>query len=61
MLLLAHTEMDPPKVVALDGRQKIHDMLAAKQLAGDAMLYAVLKKAGSESAFRIPVQEYYAG
>ena len=49
-----------PRMVVDIGNECIEDD-AAKQLAGDAMLYAVLRKAGSESAFRIPVQEYYAG
>jgi hypothetical protein len=61
VLMLAYAEVTPPKLVQLTGRKQIIEMARSGALGKDAGLYAVFKKAGSESEFRVPTQGVYAG
>lgn len=61
MVMLVYNEIDPPRLVQLDRREKIVEMANAGELGASAMLTAVLRKADAETPFRIPNQGYYAG
>ena len=61
VLQLAYTQTEPAKIVALGSREHIVRMHRAGELAPDSLLYAVLRKSGSESAFRFPMQAGYVG
>ena len=61
VMLLAYTQQQPLKIVGLKSREDIVRMARDDELAPNAMLYAVLKKAETESAFRVPVQGFYGG
>lgn len=60
MIILAYAELSPPKLVQLTHREEIINMARKGYLGQEALLYAVMKKSGSESEFSIPMQEYYA-
>jgi SAM-dependent methyltransferase len=60
LLIHAYSELTPPRLVELDGRDRIIELGAAGQLAKNAILYAVMKKADTESRFRAPLQHVYA-
>ena len=60
MLIHAYAELKPPKLIELTRRDQIMDLAASGQLGKNATLYAVMKKTGAESEFRIPVQHIYA-
>ena len=59
--IFAYTELSPPKIVQLTRREDIIGMVRGGELGRSALLYAVFRKDGSESAFRIPMQGVYAG
>lgn len=59
MLTLAYTELSPPRLVHLTHREQINEMESQGQLGENANLYAVMKKSGAESAFRVPMQTRY--
>ena len=60
LLVLAYTELSPPKVVQLLRREQIVEMAQAGALGRNANLYAVMKKADTETEFRAPAQGIYA-
>lgn len=61
LMVLAYTELSPPRVVQLLRREQIVEMAQAGALGKNANLYAVMKKADTESEFRAPIQGFYAG
>lgn len=61
VVLLAYTEITPPRVVALRSREQLLEMARAGGLGQSAILYAVLRKPEIEAEFRIPMQGVYAG
>ena len=61
VVLLVYTELDPVRLVQLERRERIVEMARAGEIGRNAMLYAVLRKAGEESEFRCPRQGYYVG
>lgn len=61
LMVLAYTELSPPKVVQLLRREQIVEMAEAGALGRNANLYAIMKKGGAESEFRAPMQGFYAG
>jgi hypothetical protein len=60
MLILAYTELSPPKLVQLRNRQQIVEMERNKQFGDNALLYAVMKKPDAEVEFSVPMQATYA-
>jgi SAM-dependent methyltransferase len=60
MLIHAYAELKPPKFIALARREQIMDLAASGQLGKNATLYAVMKKGGAASEFRVPIQHIYA-
>lgn len=61
ILILAYTELTPPKVVYLNRRRQIVEMARGGALGKNATLCAVFRKAETESEFRVPLQGVYAG
>lgn len=61
VVMMLYTEIDPPRLVQLPGREKIIDMARAGELGANAMLYAVYRKSEASSAFVIPAQGFYSG
>jgi hypothetical protein len=59
--VLAYTEITPMQLVPLRSREHLLEMARSDSLGRNAMLYAVLRKAAAESAFRVPMQGVYAG
>lgn len=59
ILLLAYTEMNPPKIIQLKRREKIIEMADSGALGANANLCAVFRKRAAESEFRIPMQGVY--
>ncbi len=61
VVMMVYTEIDPVRLVQLDKREKIVDMVRGGELGRNAILYAVFKKGDAETDFRIPAQGFYAG
>ncbi len=61
LMVLAYTELNPPKVVQLLRREQIVEMAQSGALGRNANLYAIMKKGAAESDFRAPIQGFYAG
>ena len=61
MLLLVYHENEPVKIVQLTTREKIVDMVRARELGVNAMLYAVYRKPVEDAPFVVPWQGYYSG
>lgn len=59
--MLAYTEIDPPRVIELRGREQIIELHRSQSLGRNALLYAVFRKPPGEAQFRTPVQGFYAG
>ncbi len=59
MLLLAYTELTPPKVVQLKRREKIIELAKSGALGANANLCAVMRKGSQESEFKYPMQGVY--
>jgi len=57
---LLYCELDPPKMVQIEAREDMVDMLEQGKVARNAMLYAVLLKGSERAPFRVPMQGYYA-
>jgi hypothetical protein len=60
MLLWIYGELNPPKVVQLTNIEQVHAMAQKRELGGNSLQYAVLRKAGDEAPFSIPMQGIYA-
>lgn len=61
VLMLVYAEISPARMVQLGSRTQIVEMARSGSLGQNANLYAVFKKATSESEFRVPIQGIYAG
>ena len=61
VVFLASTEASPPKVVPLTGRDHVVRIGREGGFAPNALLHTVLRKSGTESEFRVPMQAAYAG
>ena len=62
MLILAYTELQPPRLVQLTRRETIIEFARSGGLGENANLYAVMQKAADgEGQFKTPMQGLYAG
>jgi hypothetical protein len=59
MLIHAYAELDPPRLIELARREQIMDLARNGQMGKNSTLYAVMKKAGAASEFRVPIQHVY--
>jgi hypothetical protein len=61
ILVLAYAEVTPPRLMFLKDREQIIEMSRSGDFGRNAVLYAVFRKAATESEFRIPIQGIYGG
>ncbi len=59
VLILAYTELQPPKVIQLKRREKIVELARSGALGANANLCAVMRRNPVDSEFRIPMQGVY--
>lgn len=61
--VMAHVyaELKPLKLVQLQRRETIIEMVKKQQIGQNGLLYCVLRKPAQDQPFRVPIQGYYAG
>jgi len=60
VMAAVYTEMNPSKLIQLQGRESIIEMDKKDQIGKNSLICVVLRKADKESIFRIPFQNYYS-
>jgi hypothetical protein len=60
MMAAVYAELNPLKLIQLHTRESIIEMARQERIGRNSLIYTVLRKAGDDSDFRIPMQGYYA-
>lgn len=53
-----YAELQPPKVVQLEGRQTVHEIVERDELGANPMIFAAMRKL-EDKPFKAPIQGYY--
>lgn len=59
-IALLYAEVNPAHIVALKGRQTIHEMAEKGEVGKNSMIFSALRKPPQEHPFQVPMQAYYS-
>ncbi len=59
-IVFLYAEIDPTRIVNIQGRKTLHEMTKNGEIGKNALLYAALRKSSAEEPFKIPMQAYYS-